>query len=80
MHRFVVPADGVYQLMLASHGIETRAGPRHFYRVSITPERPDFHLIVMPPDSRLPDGCCVRQAGDEYYTVLVWPHDGFSAP
>jgi hypothetical protein len=80
VYRFVVPGDGQYQMMLASHGIETRAGPRHFYRVRITPELPDFHVIVMPADGRHPDSCCVRQGGDQYYTVLVWRHDGFNGP
>jgi hypothetical protein len=80
VHRFVAPGDGVYQLMLASHGIETRAGPRHCYRVRITPQWPDFHLILMPPDGRLPDGYCIRQGGDAYYTVLVWRHEGFNGP
>src|SRR5207237_147046 len=72
VYRFVVPADGQYQLMVAGHGIDSGAGPRHFYRLRITAESPDFHLIVMPSDGRLPDGCCVRQSGDEYFTVLVW--------
>ena len=57
--------------MVASYGADSRAGPRHFYRVRITIERPDFHLIVMPSDGRLPSGCCVRRSGDEYYTVLT---------
>jgi hypothetical protein len=80
LYRFAVPADGQYQLMVASYGTDSRAGPRHFYRVRITPERPDFHLIVMPSDSRLPEGCCTRQNGDAYYTVFVWRHDGFDCP
>ncbi|HLJ95729.1 MAG TPA: hypothetical protein VKU02_21310 [Gemmataceae bacterium] len=80
VYRFVVPADGSYQLMAASHGSDFSAGPRHFYRIRITPELPDFHLIALPSDGRLPDGCCVRQNGDEYYTILVWRHDGFTGP
>src|SRR5207253_1924547 len=80
MYRFVIPEDGQYRLMVASHGIDSDAGPRHFYRVRITPESPDFHLIVMPSDGRIPDASCVRQSGDEYYTVLVWRHDGFNGP
>jgi hypothetical protein len=80
VYRFVVPADGSYQLMVASFGTETRAGPRHFYRVRITPELPDFHLIVLPPGGIFRDGCCVHQGGCAYYTVLVWRHDGFNGP
>jgi hypothetical protein len=79
-YRFVVPADGQYRLMIASFGTETRAGPRHFYRVRITPELPDFHLIVLPPGARFRDGCCIRQGGNASYTVLVWRQDGFKGP
>jgi hypothetical protein len=80
VYRFAVPADGQYRLMVASYGTDSRAGPRHFYRVRITPECPDFHLIVMPSEGRLPEGCCIRQNGDAYYTVFVWRHDGFDGP
>src|SRR5262249_862317 len=80
VYKFVVPADGKYQLLVASRDADMRAGPRHYYRVRITPERPDFRLIVLPPDSRRPDGCCLRQAGYEHYTVPVWRQDGFVGP
>lgn len=79
-YRFVVPADGLYQLRVAGYGTETRVGPRHFYRVRITPERPDFHLIVMPPEDKAPHGCCVRQSGNEYCNVLIWRKEGFDGP
>src|SRR5262249_7515469 len=80
VYRFAIPPAGAHQLMLASHRTDSRAGARHFYRVRITPERPDFHLIVMPSDGRSPRGCCLRQGGDEAYTVFVWRRDGFNGP
>src|SRR5262249_4882029 len=48
------------------------------YRVRITPERPDFRLIVMPPADRRPDSGCLLQGGNEHYTVLVWRQDGWN--
>jgi hypothetical protein len=80
VYRFTAPADGQYRLMVGSFGTETRAGPRHFYRVRISPESPDFHLIALPPGGSFRDGCCVRQGGNASYTVLVWRHDGFNGP
>src|SRR5262249_8750040 len=80
VYRFVVPADGKYQLLVASRDADLRGGPRRYYRVRITPERPDFRLIVLPPDGTRPDGCCLRQGGNELYTVLVWRQVGFAGP
>jgi hypothetical protein len=80
VYRFAVPADGKYQLLVTSRDADMRAGPRHYYRVRITPEQPDFRLIVLPPDERRPDGCCLRQGGHEHYTVLVWRQEGFAGP
>jgi hypothetical protein len=77
-YRFVVPADGKYQLLVSSRDADTRAGPHFLYRVRIAPERPDFRLIVMPPADRRPDSCCVLQGGNEYYTVLAWRQEGWN--
>jgi hypothetical protein len=80
VYRFAVPADGKYQLLVAGHDADTRAGPRQFYRVRIAPEYPDFRLIVLPSDELRPDGCCLRRGGHEHYTVLVWRLDGWNGP
>lgn len=76
--RFVVPADGKYQLLVTTRDASTRAGPRQVYRVRIAPERPDFRLIVMPPADSRPDACCIRQGGQQFYNVFVWRRDGFT--
>src|SRR5262249_37060808 len=77
-YRFVVPADGKYQILITSRSADALAGPRHYYRVRITPEQPDFHLIVMASGNFYPDATNLRQSGNEYLTVLAWRHDGFN--
>jgi hypothetical protein len=76
--RFAVPADGLYQLLVASRDADSHASPRHIYRVRITPEEPDFRLIVLPPDTTRPDSCVLRQGGQQNYDVLVWRLDGWN--
>jgi hypothetical protein len=78
--RFAAPADGKYQLLVSSRDANTRAGPRHLYRVRITPEQPDFRLIVMPPEDSRPDACQLHKDGNELFTVLVWRLDGWNGP
>ncbi len=78
VHRFVVPADGTYQLLVSTRDATVRAGARHVYHVRITPERPDYRLIVMPPAENRPDTCCLRQGGQQFLNVFVWRRDGFN--
>jgi hypothetical protein len=79
-YRFVAPADGTYQLMVSSRDAGSQFGPRSLYRVRVTPEQPDFHLIVMPPSATIPEGCVLRQGGNQYYDVFVWRQDGWNGP
>lgn len=76
-YRFVAPADGKYQLMLASHTGDNHADPTHVYRVRISPEKPDFRLFVMPGDDIRPDACRLGQGGNQNYTVFAQRLDGF---
>jgi hypothetical protein len=77
-YRFAVPQDGKYQLMVATREASIQAGPRDLYKVRITPEEPDFRLVVMPQAPNMPDACIVRQNGRLYYTVYAWRLDGFT--
>jgi hypothetical protein len=80
VYRFVVPADGKYQLMVTcTHG-DTLFGPRQLYRVRITPDQPDFRLAVMPPDDYQHDSARLFQGANQYYTVFAWRNDGFNGP
>lgn len=76
-YRFVVPADGKYFILVGSHLSGTQFGPKAFYRLRITPEIPDYRLIVMPPDDFRPDACIVGKGGCQNFIVLVDRQDGF---
>jgi hypothetical protein len=75
--RFVAPADGDYLLQVSSREADIQTGPRHLYRVRITPEQLDFNLVVMPASPNSSEGTTVRQGSAQYYTVFVWRQDGF---
>ncbi len=75
--RFVVPADGPYELGVGSHLSATQFGPDHVYCVRITPERPDYRLVAMAADENRPDTCQLGQGGNAHLMVFVWRHDGF---
>jgi hypothetical protein len=76
-YRFVAPADGKYYLLVYSHLGDALAGPDHVYRLRVAPERPDFRLIVMPPDTYRPDTCILGKGGNRNYTVFAQRLDGF---
>jgi hypothetical protein len=78
--RFAAKADGEYLLQVWGRDADLLSGPRHLYHVSITPERPDFQLIVMPAAANIPDAGLLHQGGRVYYTVLAWRLDGFNGP
>lgn len=76
-YRFVAPADGKYQIMVASHTGDNAADPTHVYQIRITPEKPDFRLFVMPSDETRPDTFRIGQGGTHHYTVYAQRSDGF---
>ena len=53
-------------------------GPRHYYRLRIAPDQPDFQVVVTPNATTRPDACTLLQGGSQSYTVYVWRHDGFA--
>ncbi|OAI41305.1 hypothetical protein AYO40_03355 [Planctomycetaceae bacterium SCGC AG-212-D15] len=82
-YRFEVKDDkgtGRYELMVRSQDGDVSAGPRHIYRLVIAPEKPDFHLIVMPADGIRPDAGQLYKGGNMYINALVWRHDNFNGP
>lgn len=77
-YRFVVPATGKYQVMVSSRDAFVQSGPRHLYRVRITPTQPDFRLIALPPLPYTLDGVVVRQGSQQFLNVIVHRSDGFN--
>jgi hypothetical protein len=77
-YRFVVPADGKYQLMIGSRTSSILFGPRHVYRMRITPEQPDFRLVALGPDSYRPGAPVLHKGGNEQFTIFAWRQDGFN--
>jgi hypothetical protein len=75
--RFVVPADGKYQLMVSSRVADTVAEPRHFYRVRIAPPQPDFHLVALAAGEYRPGGTTVLAGSQQTFTLLAIRQDGF---
>ncbi|MFO0845556.1 MAG: PPC domain-containing protein [Gemmataceae bacterium] len=71
LYRFTAPADGTYQLLVASRAGDTLFGPRHTYAVRITRDEPDFQLIAVPGEDESPEAPQVGQGGREAITVLV---------
>ena len=77
-YRFTAPADGKFFIKVGSQLADTVAGPRQFYRVRITPDQPDFRLVVTANANLRPDACTLRQGGGQSYTVFAWRRDGFA--
>lgn len=77
-YRFQVPEDGQYQLLVASRLADVVFGPRHVYRVRITPEHPDYQLHALAFANTRPDGNVIRPGGEQGITVVATRSDGFN--
>jgi hypothetical protein len=78
-YRFVVPADGKYQLLVTSRAGDTLYGPRHNYAVRISQEIQEFRLIALSSEVDVPDALNVRAGGQAAFTVLAHRPDGFTS-
>jgi hypothetical protein len=77
-YRFVAPADGRYLIGVNSTESYVQFGPRHYYRLRISREQPDFRILALPPAPNALDVCAVPQGGHQLFTLLVWRLDGFN--
>jgi hypothetical protein len=77
-YRFTAPADGKYFVQVGGHLVDSMAGPRHFYRLRIAPDQPDFQLVVTAGANERPDACTLWQGGNQSVTVFAWRRDGFA--
>ncbi|MBL8796110.1 MAG: PPC domain-containing protein, partial [Planctomycetia bacterium] len=75
--RAVIPADGKYELLIASHTAGIQYGPRCLYRLRIAPEQPDFRLVIVGNNEADTSGCTLRQGGSQDMQVVCFRRDGF---
>jgi hypothetical protein len=79
-YKFTAPEDGKYLIQVASRDSSFLYGPRVSYRLRVTPEQPDFRLIVMPASNHQPDTTVLRAEGHQYFDVFMFRMDGFTGP
>ncbi len=77
-YRFTAPADGKYFVHAVGAVADVLAGPRHYYRLRIAPDQPDFQIVVATSANTKPEGCTLHQGGGQSYTVYAWRRDGFA--
>src|SRR5439155_20385787 len=86
--RFAAPADGTYRVLVSARDAAVAHGPHCAYRLRLGPERPDFRLVVMPPQANTPqaqggpqpDALTLPRNGRQYFDVFLFRQDGFAAP
>ena len=77
LYKFTAPADGKFHILVGSHLGDNLADPTHVYRLRISPEKPDFRLVIMATEDWRPDAGVVGQGGLETYHVFAVRQDGF---
>jgi hypothetical protein len=76
-YRLAVQADAKY-LLLVKNQDAGQLDVRHYYQVRITPEQPDFRLVLMPTSVFQPEGTLLQQGSNQELTVYAWRLDGFN--
>jgi hypothetical protein len=76
-YRFAVPADGRYLVFVKSQA-STDMDVRYRYHLRITPEQPDFRLVVMPTSPALLDAGILYQGSSQDFNVYAWRQDNFN--
>ncbi len=78
--KWTAPDDGLYQIAMNDLYGTQRGDVRLSYRLSIRPERPDFHLFLLPDAADMPDALALPVGGRELASVLAVRSDGFNGP
>ena len=78
--RWQVPDDGIYQVTINDLYASQRGDVRLAYRLTIRPERPDFHLFVLPDSPNQPDAVTLGAGGKALAYVLAVRTDGLASP
>jgi hypothetical protein len=79
-YRFEAKTDGKHLISIRSQDGDVRGAPNMVYRLRVTPEKPDFRMIVMGPGDITPDTTQLLPGTHNYLSVLVWRQDGFNGP
>jgi hypothetical protein len=77
-YRFTAPADGKYQLLIASRAGDSLYGARHYYQVRITRDEADFHLVATGASTTQPEAVTVSGGGYGAFTILAERRPGFT--
>lgn len=78
-YRFTAPADGTYQLLVASRAGDTLFGTRHTYVVRITRQEADYRLVALTATDASPDTPTVPPGGQDALVILAHRPEGFTA-
>ncbi len=78
--RWSVSEDGTYLVTINDVYSSQRGDVRLSYRLNIRPERPDFHLFVMPESPNQLDALTLNAGGRALSYVVVHREDNFSGP
>ena len=76
--RWSAAEDGTYLVTINDMYSSQRGDVRLAYRLNIRPERPDFHLFVMPESPNQLDALTVNAGGRALAYVMVHREDGFN--
>lgn len=83
-HRFTVPADGTYTVVVSARDSAVNFGPLNSYRLRIAPPQPDYRLVAMPRSRTNPQAWPMSATGEADGTVpidvFVERIDGFNEP
>lgn len=77
--RWVCPADGRYLLAVRNLSGASYTDPRRTYRLSVSREVPDFHLVALPAHEN-PAGLNIPRGGREVLDVVAFRQRGFGGP
>jgi hypothetical protein len=77
-YRFIAASDGTYKIMVSSVEAAFQSSVRDQYLLRIAPERPDFHLAVMPVTPHLTDAGTLPKKGAALFSVFAFRSDGFN--
>lgn len=75
--RFEAPADGQYELMVASRGADQEQSPKLIYRIRARTPSPDFRLVAVGNPDPMSIGLTVRQGSSQDLQIVCYRTDEF---